>query len=51
MIKPEEGKRVMGFNDCFDVTGDSKEQFIQLGNAVTPPAVKWQIERAIQTLN
>lgn len=51
MIKPNEGKRIMNFDDDYVIHGNSKEQFIQLGNAVTPAAMEWQIERAIQTLN
>lgn len=51
MIKASEGKKIMAFDDWYVIKGDSKEQFIQLGNAVTPPAMEWQIERGLQTFN
>ncbi len=49
MMNTEEGKAGMGFEPGYIVCGDAREQFIQLGNAVTPPAMTWQVDRAIQT--
>lgn len=51
MIKVSEGKKIMNFDDTYIIKGTSKEQFIQLGNAVTPSAMEWQIERALDTFN
>lgn len=51
MIKPVEGKRIMNFDEDYFIAGNSKEQFIQLGNAITPAAVEWQIEKALETFN
>lgn len=51
MIKVNEGKKIMNFEDDYDIAGTSKEQFVQLGNAVTPSAMEWQIERGVQTFN
>jgi DNA (cytosine-5)-methyltransferase 1 len=51
MINYQEGKRIMSFDEDYIILGDSRKQFIQLGNAVTPPAMEWQLERAISTFN
>lgn len=51
MINVKEGKRIMNFDEDYILHGDSKKQFMLLGNAVTPSAVEWQIERALETFN
>jgi DNA (cytosine-5)-methyltransferase 1 len=48
-LKAHEVKLGMGFHKDYVVLGNSKDQVKQCGNAVTPPAMKWQIERAIET--
>lgn len=50
-IKAHEVKAGMAFNEEYIVLGSSKEQVKQLGNAITPPAMEWQIKRAIESLN
>lgn len=49
-IRPHEVKKGMAFDDNYIVLGNSSEQVKQLGNAVTPPAMEWLLERGIQTL-
>lgn len=50
MLLPHEVKLGMAFGESYIVLGNSKEQVKQLGNAVTPPAMKFLIERCIETL-
>jgi len=40
----------MAFNKDYIVCGNSRDKVKQLGNAVTPPAMEWLLERGIQTL-
>ncbi len=51
VIKAHEVKKGMGFDDDYIVLGDAKAQVKQCGNAVTPPAMEWQIKRAVETFN
>jgi DNA (cytosine-5)-methyltransferase 1 len=49
-IRPHEVKAAMAFDKDYIVLGNSKDQVKQLGNAVTPPAMKFLIERTVATL-
>lgn len=49
MLKPHEVKGAMAFDKDYVVCGNSRDQVKQLGNAVTPPAMEWLVERGIQT--
>lgn len=51
MLKPHEIKLGMAFDKDYIVLGTSKDQVKQLGNAVTPPAMEWLIERVVESLN
>lgn len=48
-FKPKEVKLGMGFDENYIIYGNSKDQVKQCGNAVTPSAMAWQIERAVKT--
>ena len=50
MLTPNEVKRAMAFEDSYVITGNSKDQVRQSGNAVTPPAMELLGERVISTL-
>ena len=50
MIKPAEVKLAMAFEGDYVVLGSGKDQVKQLGNAVTPPAMEWLVERCIESL-
>lgn len=50
MLKPNEIKKAMAFEDDFKVLGSGKDQVKQCGNAVTPPVMATLAERCIQTL-
>jgi DNA (cytosine-5)-methyltransferase 1 len=50
-IKAKEIQAAMAFHQNYIVKGTAKEQVKQLGNAVTPPAMEWQVKRAIDSLN
>jgi DNA (cytosine-5)-methyltransferase 1 len=51
MLKPNEIKLAMAFNNDYVVLGSGKHQVKQLGNAVTPPAMEWLMNRAIESLS
>jgi DNA (cytosine-5)-methyltransferase 1 len=51
MLKPNEVQKAMAFDDDYIVVGNSRDQVKQLGNAVTPPAMEWLVDRCIETLN
>lgn len=51
MIKHTEVKKGMAFADDYVILGSQKEQVLQCGNAVTPPAMEWQMQRAMETFN
>ena len=50
MLKPSEIKAAMAFERDYVVCGNSDDQVRQLGNAVTPPAMAWLIERGVESL-
>ncbi|WP_352423452.1 DNA cytosine methyltransferase [Proteiniphilum sp.] len=51
MIQPHEVQRAMAFEEDYIVLGSGKNKVKQLGNAVTPPAMEWLLERGIETFN
>jgi DNA (cytosine-5)-methyltransferase 1 len=50
MLASKEIQAAMAFPPEYIVTGTRKEQVKQLGNAVTPPAMKLLMERVIASL-
>jgi DNA (cytosine-5)-methyltransferase 1 len=50
MLKPHEIKLAMAFDQNYIVLGSQKDQVKQLGNAVTPPAMQWLVQRGIESL-
>lgn len=50
MLKPHEIQAAMAFESDYVVLGNSRDKVKQLGNAVTPPAMRFLIGRCIQTL-
>jgi DNA (cytosine-5)-methyltransferase 1 len=50
MLKPHEVQKAMAFADNYIVLGNSKEKVKQLGNAVTPPVMKWIVKKAVESL-
>ena len=50
MLRPHEIKLAMAFDKNYTVLGSQKDQVKQLGNAVTPPAMEWLVERGIESL-
>lgn len=50
MLKPPEIKRGMAFDDDYIILGSGRDQVKQCGNAVTPPAMQWLIDRCVQSL-
>lgn len=51
MFNRHEVKRSMAFDNDYIILGTVKDQVKQCGNAVTPPAMEWLVERAIESLN
>lgn len=51
MVKPNEIKGGMAFNSNYKIMGSGKDQVKQLGNAVTPPAMKMLINRVVESLS
>ncbi len=49
MLKPHEIQAAMAFERDYVVCGNSRDKVKQLGNAVTPPAMEWLLERGIET--
>lgn len=49
MLKPHEIQKAMAFENDYVVCGNSRDKVKQLGNAVTPPAMEWLLERGIET--
>ena len=49
MLKPHEIQKAMAFENDYMVCGNSRDKVKQLGNAVTPPAMEWLLERGIET--
>lgn len=50
MLKPHEIQAAMAFDDSYVVLGNSREKVKQLGNAVTPPVMKFLVQRCIESL-
>lgn len=50
MLMPHEIQLGMAFDEDYVVLGDSRQKVKQLGNAVTPPVMKFLVERCIETL-
>ncbi len=50
MLKSPEIGRAMAFSDDYIVLGTEKDKVKQYGNAVTPPAMEWLVERSVQSL-
>jgi DNA (cytosine-5)-methyltransferase 1 len=51
MLVPKEIQSAMAFPGNYILTGNRREQVKQLGNAVTPPAMKLLMERVIASLS
>jgi DNA (cytosine-5)-methyltransferase 1 len=51
MLEPPEIGRAMSFPDTYTVLGNKRDKVRQYGNAVTPPAMKLLMERAVASLN
>lgn len=50
MLKSKEIGRAMAFADDYVVLGSEKDKVKQYGNAVTPPAMEWLVERCVESL-
>lgn len=50
MIKAPEVKLAMAFGREYKILGSMKDQVKQLGNAVTPPVMKWLIQQGVNSL-
>lgn len=51
MLFPHEVQAAMAFESDYIVCGTGKDKVKQLGNAVTPPAMEWLLERGMATFN
>lgn len=51
MLFPHEVQAAMAFEPDYIVCGTGKDKVKQLGNAVTPPAMEWLLERGVETFN
>lgn len=51
MLTPAEIKLAMAFDNDYVILGNQKDQVKQCGNAVTPPAMEWLVERSIESLS
>lgn len=47
MLLPDELKQIQGFPEDYKINGSTKEQIIQIGNAVPPPLIKAIVENII----
>lgn len=50
MLQPHEIGAGMAFPVSYTVLGNKRDQVKQYGNAVTPPAMKWLIQRCVESL-
>ncbi len=50
VLKANEVKKAMAFDDDYIIKGDAKNQVKQLGNAVTPPAMDFLVGRVVDSL-
>ena len=46
----ESTRRAMAFADSYILKGNEKQRVRLLGNAVTPPVMRWIVERILRTL-
>lgn len=51
MLQPHEIQAAMAFPADYKVLGTKREQVRQLGNAVTPPAMRMLMQRIVETFN
>ena len=51
MLRAREIQKAMAFDDNYTVLGNEKDQVRQLGNAVTPPVMKWLTTQCLLALN
>ena len=51
MLRPDEIKLAMAFDRDYVILGNQRDQVKQCGNAVTPPAMEWLVERGIESLS
>jgi DNA (cytosine-5)-methyltransferase 1 len=50
MLQPHEIGAAMAFPDSYTVLGTQRDKVKQYGNAVTPPVMRWLVERCLETL-
>lgn len=50
ILKPHEIQRAMAFRDNYVILGSQKNKVKQLGNAVTPPVMKWLVKQCVDSL-
>jgi DNA (cytosine-5)-methyltransferase 1 len=50
MLMPSEIQAAMAFDADYVVLGSGKDKVKQLGNAVTPPAMEWLVQRCVESL-
>jgi DNA (cytosine-5)-methyltransferase 1 len=50
MLEPHEIGRGMAFLDAYVVVGNKRERVRQYGQAVTPPVLRWIVERIVGSL-
>jgi hypothetical protein len=50
MLEPAEIQASTAFTPSYRVLGSRRDQVRQLGNAVTPPAAKWLLPAAVDSL-
>lgn len=50
MLRPDEIKLAMAFDNDYVILGNQKDQVKQCGNAVTPPVMEWLVEKGIESL-
>lgn len=51
MLQPHEIGRAMAFPEDYVVVGNQRQRVKQYGNAVTPPVMRWLVERCLEVLN
>lgn len=51
MLMPHEIQAAMAFDANYKILGSGKDKVKQLGNAVTPPAMEWLVQRCVESLN
>jgi DNA (cytosine-5)-methyltransferase 1 len=51
MLKKPEIQKAMAFADDYIILGNEEEQVKQLGNAVTPPAMRYLVRQAVKSLS